>query len=88
PGGRGIIALHSSGTGSDKSLSYSKIVSALKPGAKVSISRNDVDTIVTEFGVAMLKGKSVAERARSLIGISDPRFREELTHQAKSNRYI
>eukprot|EP01079_Euglenida_sp_SAG-EU17-18_P001114 gene1114-2656_t len=46
------------------SLPGSKIVAELRPGAKVTVSRNDVDTIVTEFGVASLKGQTAAERAR------------------------
>jgi hypothetical protein len=57
PGGRGIIAVKST-----TRSGASKIVAELKPGAKVSISRNDVDTVVTEHGVAELKGLSVSER--------------------------
>jgi acyl-CoA hydrolase len=82
-GGRGIIALRST-TG--KGLS--KIVFELKPGAKVSISRNDVDTVVTEYGVAELKGKTVSERAQALASIAHPNFREELMVKAKSMGYI
>jgi acyl-CoA hydrolase len=86
-GGRGIVALKSTGESRNKTK-YSKIVSTLKPGAKVSISRNDVDTIVTEYGVAILKGNSVAERARALIKIAAPEYRELLTFQAKEFQYI
>lgn len=83
-GGRGIIALRST----TKDGSASKLVWELKPGAKVSISRNDVDTIVTEFGVAALSGRSVAERVRALIAVAAPQFREELTNQAHKARYL
>jgi acyl-CoA hydrolase len=81
-GGQGIIAINS------KSKTHSKIVFELKPGAKVSVSRNDVDTIVTEHGVARLKGRSVAERTRSMIAIAHPEFRDELAYKAKQNGYI
>lgn len=57
-GGKGIIAVRST-----SKKGQSKIVTTLHPGAKVSISRNDVDTVVTEYGIASLKGKCVAERA-------------------------
>ncbi len=87
-GGRGIIAIHSTGIDKNTKQKYSKIVLELHPGAKVSIGRNDIDTIVTEFGIAELRGKSVAERARSLIKIADPEFREELLFEAKHHSYI
>lgn len=82
--GRGIIALKSMTSNSE----HSKIVFELKPGAKVSISRNDVDTVVTEFGVAELIGLSVAERAKALIRIAHPSVREELSQNAKKAGYI
>lgn len=84
PGGRGILAL----TSTTKDEKTSKISFELKPGAKVSISRNDVDTIVTEYGVARLRGRSVAERADDLISIAHPKFREELRLLAKKVGYI
>jgi acyl-CoA hydrolase len=83
-GGRGIIAMPST---TKDSLS-SKIVSTLQAGAKVSISRNDADTVVTEYGVAHLKGKTVSERIRSLVSIAHPAFREELLHEAKKLSYL
>ena len=82
-GGRGIIAINSV-TKNGKS----KIAFELTPGGKVSISRNDVDTVVTEYGIAELKGRSVAHRVRSLIRIAHPSFREELTSQARSVNYL
>jgi acyl-CoA hydrolase len=81
--GRGIIAIKSV-----TKAGKSKIVFELTPGAKVSISRNDIDTVVTEYGVAELKGRSVAQRVRSLIKIAHPSFRDELTAQARSVNYL
>ena len=75
-GGKAIIALPSSAKGA------SRIVSTLKTGAAVTTSRNDVDYVVTDFGIASLKGKTVRERMRSLINIAAPEAREELTKKA------
>jgi acyl-CoA hydrolase len=61
----------------------SKIVPQLKPGAAVTLSRNDVDFVVTEYGVASLRGTSIRERVGLLIGIAHPKYREELLKQAK-----
>jgi len=82
PGGQGIIAMNS------RSGEYSKIVFELNPGAKISVSRNDVDTIVTEYGIARLRGRSVAERATALISLAHPEFRDDLKSRAKKNGYI
>lgn len=82
-GGAGIIAFPSrSKTGA------SRIKFELAAGAKVSISRNDVDTIVTEYGVAKLKGKSVQARGRSLISIAHPDFRDELKYLSQKSGYL
>jgi acyl-CoA hydrolase len=83
-GGRGIIALRSCTTDG----LTSKICFELKAGAKVSISRNDIDTVVTEFGVAKLAGKSVCERVKSMIAVAHPRFRDELMSEARRARYL
>jgi 4-hydroxybutyrate CoA-transferase len=83
-GGRGIIAVPST----TKDGMNSKIVATLQPGAKVSISRNDVDTIVTEFGVARLKGLTVPERILAMISIAHPSFRDDLLGQAKTLLYL
>ncbi len=48
----------------------------------MTTSRNDVDYVVTDFGIASLKGKTVRERMRSLINIAAPEAREELTKKA------
>lgn len=60
----------------------SKIVPQLKPGAAVSLSRNDVDYVVTEYGVVRLRGTNIRERVALLISIAHPKFREELRRQA------
>jgi acyl-CoA hydrolase len=83
-GGRGIVALRST----TRPGGQSKIVHTLAPGAKVSISRNDIDTVVTEYGVAELAGKNVADRVRALIGVAHPAVREELLHEAKRLCYL
>ncbi|MDR2828304.1 MAG: 4-hydroxybutyrate--acetyl-CoA CoA transferase [Acholeplasmatales bacterium] len=66
----------------------SKIVPILKPGAAVSLSRNDVDRVVTEYGVVNLRGTSIEERTKLLISIAHPNFREELTKEAIRMGYI
>lgn len=82
-GGRGIVALRSRAKDGT-----SKIVFELKPGAKVSISRNDIDTVVTEYGIAELSGKTVAERVRALIHIAAPEAKEILERQALRAGYL
>jgi acetyl-CoA hydrolase len=83
-GGKGIIALPSI----TKDGEISRIVPTLKDGAGVVTSRSDVHYVVTEYGVAMLFGKSIQERAKELINISHPKFRDELTHFAKETYNI
>ncbi len=83
-GGKPIIALPSA----TKDNSISRIVTMLKPGAGVVTSRGDVHYVVTEYGIAYLFGKTVQERARSLINIAHPAFRDELTFYAKKNYFI
>ncbi len=78
PDGRSFIALPST-TGDG---GRSKIVASLQEGAGVVTTRAHARTVVTEFGVAELWGRSLQERARALIGIADPRFREELQAEA------
>lgn len=78
-GGKSIIAMHSTA----KNDTLNKIKATLTQGSIVTTSRHDVDYIVTEYGVARLKGKSISERAKSLISIAHPNFRDELTFEAK-----
>ncbi len=85
--GRAIVAIPSH-TLSKSGESVSKLTVALKPGAKVSISRNDIDTVVTEYGVAHLKGRSVNDRVHSLIHIAHPDHRDRLKHEAEGAGYI
>lgn len=78
--GRGIIALQSTAKGG----SISRIVSTLTPGSVVSIPRNIVDIVVTEYGIAHLRGKSVRQRVEELISVAHPDFRAELRRQANA----
>lgn len=78
PGGKSIIALYSTA----KNDTISKIVPILTPGAVVTLQRNDVDYIVTEYGVASLCGTSVRERVRRLIAVAHPKFRDQLAEEA------
>ncbi|HHV11488.1 MAG TPA: acetyl-CoA hydrolase/transferase family protein [Clostridiales bacterium] len=73
-GGRAIIAISSTACNGQ----LSKIVPLLENGAAVTTSRNDVDYIVTEYGIAKLKGKTLRERGRALINIAHPKFRDGL----------
>jgi len=85
--GRSFIALYSTAmvrnpqTGEKEEIS--KIVAQLKQGAAVSLSRNDVDFIVTEYGAASLRGTNIKERVVRLINIAHPRFRQALLDEAK-----
>ena len=79
PGGKAIIAFCSTAKGGE----LSRIVPTLRPGAVVTTPRTDVQYIVTEYGVAQLKGKSMRERAKLLIGLAHPKFRDELTAEAR-----
>ncbi len=79
-GGKSIIALPSTASGG----TISRIAVDLDHGAAVSTSRNDVHCIVTEYGVANLRGKSLRERACALISIAHPDFRADLEAAAKA----
>ena len=72
-GGRSIIAMPSTVKGK-----ISKIVPFLDEGAPVTTSRNDIDYVVTEYGIAKLKGETNRQRAKNLINIAHPDFREDL----------
>ena len=78
-GGKAFIVLPSTA----KSDTVSRIVPSLSPGTHVTTSKNDVNYVVTEYGVAQLRGKSAQQRARELISIAHPTFRADLTEQAK-----
>lgn len=78
-GGKSFIAFSSTAKGG----TISKIKSILTPGAIVTTSKNDVDYIVTEYGIAHLRGETLSSRARQLISIAHPDFRDELTFEAR-----
>ena len=77
-GGKSFIVLPS--TAKDDSIS--RIVPVLSPGTHATTSKNDVNYVVTEFGVAQLRGKSAKQRAMALIAIAHPNFRAELREAA------
>jgi 4-hydroxybutyrate CoA-transferase len=77
--GRAIIALPATALGGTRS----RIVATLQPGAGVVTTRAHVHTVVTEYGVAHLHGRGTSERARSLIALAAPQFRDELAAYAR-----
>lgn len=79
-----IIALPSTAQGGK----VSRIVPSLSEGAGVATTRGDVNFVVTEYGIAELKGKSIYQRVMELAQIAHPKFREELIEAAKKRRYI
>ncbi|MFT6590120.1 MAG: acyl-CoA hydrolase [Rhodoferax sp.] len=83
-GGKAFIVLPS--TAKDDSIS--RIVPTLAPGAHVSTSKNDINYVVTEFGVAQLRGKSAKQRSQEMIAIAHPDFRAELTETARQMHLI
>ena len=84
--GRSFIALYSTAmvknpaTGEREEVS--KIVCQLKPGAAVSLSRNDLHYLVTEYGCVNLKGTTIRERVELIISVAHPKFREQLREEA------
>ncbi len=80
PGGRAIIALPATAGSAGQ---HSRITPSLKEGAGVVTTRAHVRTVVTEFGVAELWGKSLRERAKALIAIAHPDHRDALTFEAR-----
>lgn len=87
-GGRSFIVLYSTAmvknpkTGEREEKS--KIVCQLKAGAAVSLSRNDIDYLATEYGVVSLRGTNIQERVNKIISIAHPKFREQLKKEAIS----
>lgn len=82
PGGKSIIACHSTAKGG----TLSRIVPELK--GPVTCPRNDTQYVMTEFGCVDLKGKSASERAKALIGIAHPKFRDDLMKAAREKMLI
>ncbi|MHA2352384.1 MAG: GNAT family N-acetyltransferase [Candidatus Thorarchaeota archaeon] len=83
-GGKSIICLKSTALNG----TVSKIVPRLSEGAGVVTTRGDVDVIITEYGFAMLRGRTIRERVLSLIAIAHPDFRNDLLEAAKEMHYV
>ena len=83
-GGKGIIALKSTA----RKGSISTIVPTLATGTMVTVPRQDLDWVVTEYGAVQLRGRTVAERARKLISIAHPDYQEELEKAAREIGFI
>ena len=86
-GGKRILAVASTYTDKNGELK-SKILPTLPNGSVVTTTRNEVQYVCTEYGVADLSFESINSRVKSLISISHPQFRDELTFEAKKNRWI
>ncbi len=84
PGGKTILALPSTALND----SVSRIVPVLQEGAGVTLTRGDVQYVVTEYGIAFLHGKNIRERAMDLIAIAHPKFRPWLIEAARKRTLI
>jgi acyl-CoA hydrolase len=83
-GGKAFIVLPSTA----KMDTISRIVPVLSPGTHVSTSKNDINYVVTEYGVAQLRGKTARQRCEALIAIAHPNFRGELRESAKKMKLL
>lgn len=86
PGGKSILALrsvYSIRNAQGEKVLKSKIVPYFRPGTIVSTSRNEIDFVVTEYGVAWLRGASIKERVKELIAVAHPAFRDKLQAEAR-----
>jgi len=83
-GGKAFIVLPS--TAQNDRLT--RIVPTLAPGTHMSTSKNDINYVVTEYGVAQLRGKSAKQRAHEMISIAHPDFRAELTESARKMQLL
>jgi len=83
-GGFSIIVLPSTASDGD----ISRIVPHLSEGAGVATTRGDIDIVVTEYGIAELRRKSIYQRVMELAQIAHPKFRKQLIEEAKKRRYI
>ncbi|MDN5347067.1 MAG: 4-hydroxybutyrate CoA-transferase [Clostridia bacterium] len=84
PGGKYIVAIPSTAAGGK----ISRIVANLKLGAGVSVPRTLADYVVTEYGIAELRGKNMRQRARALLNICHPAFREEVEREARERKDV
>ena len=85
-GGKSFIALMS--TADTKNGKVSKISCSMLPGTVVTTPRSDTMYVVTEYGIVNIWGKSISERAKALISIAHPDFRDQLTDEAKENNLL
>jgi acyl-CoA hydrolase len=83
-GGQGFIVLHSTAAHG----AVSRIVPQFAAGEVVTNSKNTVDKVVTEFGVAELRSRTIRERTLALIGVAHPDHRDRLTHEAKQLGFV
>jgi 4-hydroxybutyrate CoA-transferase len=83
PGGKSVSVTPSSSVPTATGERVSRIVPVLGPGGVVTVPRTYVDYVVTENGIATLRGKTVKERARELISVAHPEFQDELEHEAR-----
>ena len=83
-GGKAFIVLPSTA----KTDTISRIVPVLSPGTHVSTSKNDINYVVTEYGVAQLRGKTARQRCEALITIAHPNFRAELRESARRMKLL
>lgn len=84
PHGMAFVVLPSTAAGGE----VSRIRATLTPGSMVTTLKNTVDHVVTEYGVADMRGRSISERAAALIRIAHPRFRDALTVEARALDYL
>ncbi|HWM18777.1 MAG TPA: acetyl-CoA hydrolase/transferase C-terminal domain-containing protein [Ilumatobacteraceae bacterium] len=84
PHGMAFVVLPSTAASGE----VSRIRSTLTPGSMVTTLKNTVDHIVTEYGVAEMRGRSISQRAAALIGIAHPRFRDDLVAEARNLGYM
>ena len=83
PGGKSVSVTPSSSVPSATGRRVSRIVAALDPGGVVTVPRTYVDYVVTEQGIAELRGKTIKERVRALLEVAHPDFRDELEDEAR-----
>jgi len=86
-GGKSFLTLYSTYTTKEGEIK-SKIVPSLSPGIFTTVSRTDVQYIVTEYGVAFLKGQNLRTRVKELVSIAHPDFRDWLMYEARKQTFI
>ncbi|NLV17233.1 MAG: acetyl-CoA hydrolase [Syntrophomonadaceae bacterium] len=86
-GGKSFLTLYSTYT-DKQGTPHSRIVPRLSDGGTVTVPRTDVDHVVTEYGIATLKGQHIRKRVEELINIAHPDFRDQLRFEAKQMNYI